>query len=127
MEDVPSLDIVFGWILLIVCTGGLIAGMIVRLVRERRKTKRILNEWASPHKEPPLTEHHVVVLEKQCYTSESGHKMPRHHRHFGIKVQYDDGSQRWLRVEEELYHTMEEHAVGTLALVGDRVYGFCKD
>ena len=122
-----TLNVFFGWVLLVVCTGGFFASMIVRLCRERRKSRRILKEWDTAPAQPPLIEQHVTVIEKQCYTSESGHKWPQHHRHFGVKVRQDNGKERWLRVDEEMYHTMEEHAVGTLALVGDRVYGFCPD
>ena len=120
-------DMVRNWTILIVSVAWLAATIVGQLVRVRRKTKRILKEWDTSPEEPPLKEYRVVILEKQCYTQESGIKTPRHHCRFGIKVLMDNGEERWFGVDEDVYHTVEEDAVGTLALVGDRVYGFCEE
>ncbi len=120
-------EYILGWVLIVGLPLALIGTIIRRLVLERRKTRRILKEWESPSVSPSVREYHGTVVEKQCYTEESGLKTPRHHRRFGIRLRTDDGKHIWFAVEEAVYHTIREHAVGTLAVVGDRVYGFSED
>ena len=78
--------------------------------------------------EPPVEEIHGRVVGKRCYAeTTNGTKSFRSYTCFYIDFLTDDGRSVTYQTDEELYLSVEEDAAGTVAIVGDRFYGFCPD
>ncbi len=115
------------WVILIGLPLLFVWSVVRRLIKRHRTSQRIQAEWSGSQDEPPLVEQHVRVIDKRYHTESVGIKTPTLKHHFIITVQYDNGSANELSVDKDIFDTISDNAVGTLAIVGERVYGFCED
>lgn len=120
-------ETVLFWTILIGLTGACVIGYARKFIRRRRINRQIETEWRSPQKKPPLIEQHVRIIDKRCYTESVGIKTPICREVYIIIAATDDGKKAEHTVDKEMYLAIPDNAVGTLAIVGDRVYGFCED
>ena len=103
----------------------LIAVICFRARKERKDAMKKLEESVD---EPPVEEIHGRVVGKRCYAeTTNGTKSFRSYTCFYIDFLTDDGRSVTYQTDEEIYLSIEENAAGTVAIVGDRFYGFCPD
>ena len=127
------MDRIAEWCLLICVVVLTVWGMVHALSKQHRRSKQVLDEWSEQTEEsdeleePPLIEKHVTVMDKLCVSEVVGVRYPEHRDVYQLAVRYDDGNVETLTVEKMIFDTVPLHSRGTLAFVGDRVYGYCED
>jgi hypothetical protein len=72
----------------------------------------------------PITEIDARVLKKECYVRSYGVKMPETRNEFYITFSTFTGEIKRYSVSEELYLSVEENTVGTIAIVNDMFFDF---
>ncbi len=123
------------WIAAVVLFAALLIfgawGAVTAILKTYQTTEEIEEEWdavaASETEEVPLIERHVYVLEKTCTSTVEGIKYPVCRNTYTLIVRTDDGETVAYDVDHEIWLTVRELRFGTLAFVGDRVYGYCED
>ncbi len=107
-----------------------VCGGVYALAKTHRTTEDIEQEWEEAEEavdEAPLIEQHVYVLEKVCTATVEGIKHPVCRETYALIVRSDEGETKTHVVDREIWMTVPDRGFGTLAFVGDRVYGFCED
>ena len=100
----------------------------LRINKSRKKSlERLENESLADSEEPPVKEIHGRVIKKHCYTDVIGMRSVRAYTNFHFIFLTDDGETLRYDTDEQTYLTIEENREGTIAIVGDRFYGFCPD
>ncbi len=120
-------DMIIGWVIYIVLFVFGVLCIAMPFVKRRRTDRQIAEEWEEDGEEPPLTERHVYVLETYVVSEVVGIKMPKHRNIFNVTVRFDDGTTEIIEVDEAVYASIRPDTSGTLAFVGNRVYGYCED
>ena len=101
-----------------------------RTRKERQDAVEKLEEQeeTAPAEEPPIEEIHGRIVKKRCYAeTTNGTKTFRSYTCFFIDFVSDEGEPFCYELDEETYLSIEEDTEGTVAIVGDRFYGFCPD
>jgi len=94
-------------------------------IQSRKKQQEILDSWDNIAEEPELRETDARVISKRCGTEVYGSKSPRCHKEFFITFLTFDGDEVEYPVPENIYLSIEENEVGTLATANGYFYGFC--
>ncbi len=120
-------DTIIGLILYVALFVFGILCIAMPFVKRHRTDQQIAEKWEEDGEEPPLTERHVRVLETYVVSEIVGVRMPKHRNIFNITVRFDDGTTEIIEVDEAVYASIRPDTSGTLAFVGDRVFGYCED
>lgn len=117
---------VFGFCLIVL--GIVFAFFILILGFVKNKKKPISwQETANSEGEPTERELHGKIVKKECFTENYGTISPHMMMEFYLTIQTDDGEETEFKVDEEIYHSVEEGQTGNVLIVGKRFYGFCPD
>lgn len=103
---------------------ALAIGIINAFIREMKKRKQLLKELENPVELSPIIEVDAVVTKKECFVKSYGIKIPETVKEFYITFSTFSGEEKRYSVNEELYLSVEEGVVGSIALVDNRFFDF---
>ncbi len=103
---------------------ALAIGIINAFVREMKKRKQLLKELENPVELSPIIEVDAVVTKKECFVKSYGIKIPETVKEFYITFSTFSGEYKRFSVSEELYLSVDEGVVGSIALVDNRFFDF---
>ena len=110
---------VFGLIFLV------LAVFIIKIIKSSIKSrKEMLEELEKPLEDAPITEINARVLKKECFVKTYGTKMPETKKEFYITFSTFTGETKCYSVSEELYLSVDEGTVGTIAIMNDNFFDF---
>ena len=103
---------------------GFIFFMLKWIRNTVKERKKLLKEMEQDVEMAPITEIEARVLKKECFVRSYGIKMPETRKEFYITFSTFAGEIRRYSVSEELYLSVEENTVGTIAIVNDMFFDF---
>lgn len=84
----------------------------------------MLEELEKPLEEAPITEINASVIKKECFVKTYGTKIPETIKEFYITFSTFTGETKRYSVSEELYVSVDEGIVGTIAIMNDKFFDF---
>ncbi len=92
-----------------------------------RKADEAQKAILESEEDPTEKELHGQVVKKECFAESCGTLPPRMVKGFFLTIRTDDGDLKEYKVDEDIYHAVDENRIGTALIVGNRFYGFCPD